>query len=511
MSRNRFLSAEYVYLVAAVAVWNTLCFVLPDFFDNPADGWKSVLTIALYVAALAVGQFAIAAVLSLNRYVAAACLPLYGVVGAVVSYYRVAFHATVNPALLDATLHTNMGTVAGVVSWQLFAWVVLQIVVSVLWIRWRWRIGRIPYPWAVLLVSIGLFAGWYWGNGRLHKSAGQRYPVHVISSVAEYVALQRSLNIPRRLPEVCEVNPADSLDIVMIIGEAARADHLSLNGYGRQTCPRLSVRDNVVSLPHVRSQHTHTASSVPHILTIADSLSPEKAYSTRSFIACLSRQGYQTAWISNQDYGRTYVSFIHEADTVIFPNASKTVFVFHPWYDTDMLPALQGLVKEQTGAHRLYVMHAIGSHWYYNNHVPDGCERFRPTVNNRVFAQNDSMALVNSYDNTIVSTDLFVDSVISLFTDRNAIVFYLSDHGESLGENGNWLHAAGAEETRYPAAIVWYSDKYAQTFPDKVEALETNRTKRYRTDYLFHSLLSAAGLRVVGADAENDLFRQSDE
>ena len=153
------------------------------------------------------------------------------------------------------------------------------------------------------------------------------------------------------------------------------------------------------------------------------------------------------------------------------------------------------------------MLHAIGSHWYYNNHVPDSCGRFLPTVTNRVFAQNDSMALVNSYDNTIVSMDLFVDSVISLFADRNAVLFYLSDHGESLGEDGNWLHAAGAEETRYPAALVWYSDRYAQLFPDKVAALEANCTKRYRTDYLFPSLLSAAGLRVEGADAENDLFR----
>ena len=498
-------------MVTAVALWNTLCFVLPDFFDNPADGWKGVLTIALYVTALTVGQFAIAALLTLNRHVAAVCLPLYAVLGAVVAYYRVAFHATVNPALVDATLHTNAGTVAGVVSWQLFAWIALQLVISLLWVRWRWRIGRIPYPWAVLLVSVVVFAGWYWGNGRLHKSAGQRYPFHVIRSVTEYAALQRSLNLPRQLPEVREVNPADSLDIVMIIGEAARADHLSLNGYGRQTCPRLSVRSNVVSLPHIWSQHTHTASSVPHILTPADSLSPEKAYSMHSFIACLSQQGYRTAWISNQDYGRTYVSFIHEADTVVFPNASKTVFVFHPWYDTDMLTDLQGLVSGQTDAHRLYVMHAIGSHWYYNNHVPAECEHFCPTVTNRVFAQNDSTALVNSYDNTIVSTDLFVDSVISLFTERNAIVFYLSDHGESLGENGNWLHAAGAEETRYPAAMVWYSDEYAKLFPAKVEALKENRTKRYRTDYLFYSLLSSAGLCAEGENAENNLFLRSDE
>ena len=116
------------------------------------------------------------------------------------------------------------------------------------------------------------------------------------------------------------------------------------------------------------------------------------------------------------------------------------------------------------------------------------------------------MAVINSYDNTIVSMDLFVDSVISLFKDRNAILFYLSDHGESLGERGNWLHAAGAKETKYPAAFVWYSEKYARTFPDKVAALKENRTKHFRTDYLFYSLLSAAGLQADGNNSSFDLF-----
>lgn len=498
---------RYLWFVLTVAVWNTLCFVLPDFLDSQTDGWKSAAIVLLYVAALGIGQVAIVSVLSLNRYVAAVGLPLYAGLGAVVAYYRVAFHAKLNPALIDAALHTNPAEAAGVISWQLIVWFVFQLLVAILWVRWRWRIGKVPYPWVVLLFSVALFAAWYWGNGRLHRSANQRYPLHVARSVSRYISLRRSVSLPRQVPELRSACPPDSLDVVMIIGESTRSDHLSLNGYPRQTCPRLSVRSNVVSLPSVYSAYTGTAESVPHILTPADSLSPGKAYTSCSFITCLARQGYTTAWLTNQDYGRTYAPFIFEADTVIAPNASKTVYVYHPWYDLDLLAPLEGLMRQQTGAHRLYVLHSIGSHWYYNNHVPSQCERFRPVITHRILTQNDSAAIVNSYDNTVVSMDLFVDSVISLFTRRNAIVFYLSDHGESLGENGNWLHAAGAEETKYPAALVWYSDKYAQTFPDKVVALKNNQTKRYRTDYLFYSLLSAAGMEATGNSPAFDIFR----
>ena len=209
----------YLWLVIATGIWNTLCFVLPDFFDSPTDGWRSVLTVIFYVCALGIGQVAIASLLALHRFVAALCLPLYAVLGAVISYYRVAFHATVNPALVDATLHTNMGTVSGVTSWQLIVWIIFQLLVSLLWVRWRWSIEKVQYAWAIMIGSIGLFAAWYWGNGRLHKSAAQRYPMHVIRSVGEYVSLQHASNLPRQIPHVQATATTDSLDIVMIKDE----------------------------------------------------------------------------------------------------------------------------------------------------------------------------------------------------------------------------------------------------------------------------------------------------
>ena len=85
-------------------------------------------------------------------------------------------------------------------------------------------------------------------------------------------------------------------------------------------------------------------------------------------------------------------------------------------------------------------------------------------------------------------------------------MLYLSDHGEALGENGKWLHAGSVEAMHYPAALVWYSDLYAQLYPKKVSALKENRTKKYRTDYLFYSILSAGGIEVESAKKDLDIF-----
>jgi glucan phosphoethanolaminetransferase (alkaline phosphatase superfamily) len=90
---------------------------------------------------------------------------------------------------------------------------------------------------------------------------------------------------------------------------------------------------------------------------------------------------------------------------------------------------------------------------------------------------------------------------------RCALVIYLSDHGESLGEDGYWLHAAGAEETKYPACVIWYSDRFAQQYPDNIEALHANKNNRYRTDFLFHSILSAAGIVVANTDSTINIFQ----
>ncbi len=292
-----------------------------------------------------------------------------------------------------------------------------------------------------------------------------------------------------------------------MIGESLRADHLQLNGYERETNPCLSRRRNVVSYPNICSQYTHTLASVPVILTRADSLHPEYQYTETSFAAILRQEGYHTAWISNQDMGETFAHFPAECDTAIWANAGKSTFVFSGWYDEELLPFMDRQLA--LGYSRnLLILHTIGSHWYYNNHVPENFDYFLPITDNRVVTNNTQEQVVNSYDNTARYMDAFVDSVIQRFEDRCAVVIYLSDHGESLGENGNWLHAAGAEETKHPACVVWYSDRYAKIYPEKVQALHKNAQQRYLTDFMFHSVLSAAQLYITGAETM-DIFFQS--
>lgn len=496
----------YILWMTGVTLWWVVCFLMPDFFDNPVDGWVSVVKIGGYLVALGIASFWIIYLIGLNRYVTAVVLPVFALAGAGVSYFRVAFHATITPMIVDATLHTNGGTIMGVVSWPLVLWLLFNALVAAAFIYWRFKQNDLPYAWVQALVVIGLLFGYYHMNARLHMSINQRFPYNIPHSLSEYAKQQQMQQADRESLPYEAVQMPDSIDIVFVLGEAARADHLQLNGYARETTPLLAARSNVISLPHIYSEYSYTTTSVPHILSPADSVHTARSGTHHSFLYTLRENRFASAWISNQDDGRTYTAFIHEADTVIFPNAGKSVFVFDPWYDEQLLPILDS-VRAQSAARNIYVLHAIGSHWYYNLHVPEQAQVFTPTTTNRIITSNTDEQIVNSYDNTIRYMDLFVDSVIQRFEDRCALVIYLSDHGEALGEDGQYLHASESEALHQPACFVWYSDKYAAMYPDKIKALVANQDKHYRTDFVFYSLLYAAGIEAEGDNAQVNIFR----
>lgn len=496
----------YLIFLTLLCLWSALCFVLPDFMDNPIINFRGALTIAIYVVAITISQFFLFYLASAYRGVFAVFLPIYALFGAIVSYYRVVYHATITPMIIDATLHTNAGTVAGVVSLDMFAWILLQLLVSACFVWFRWRKISLSYAWVHLLVATILFSGYYWANSRLHQSINQRYPMVLTHNVSEYCQLQRLRKQPRLPLHPITVSSTEPVDVIFILGEAMRADHLSLNGYERQTTPSLEKQTNCNFLPNVYSEYTYTAMSVPHILTAADSLQPEIAGQSYSFVRYFKEAGYRTYWISNQDMGHTYAAIIQEADSIIFPNAEKSVFVFDPWYDEDLIQQLDTLCSNELYPRNLYVLHTIGSHWYYNIHVPDSFQIFQPVATSRTVTHNSPEQVINSYDNTALYLDYILNSIMNRFANRCAIMLYLSDHGEALGENGKWLHAGSVDAMHYPAALVWYSDLYAQQYPKKVSALKENRTKRYRTDYLFHSILSAGGIEIERANKNLDIF-----
>lgn len=488
-------SLSFIGLLIVSTLWATISFILPDFWDNPIHGIRSVLTIIVYLSALGIATFFVLLLGTLQRHIACIFLPLFALLGSIVAYYRVTYHATITPIIIEVTLQTNPSEIASVFAWQLVVYILLNILIASALVLWRWRMGSIAYGWVGLLIGLIGLPVYYTCNDRIHQSINQRYPYNIPYNLIQYYQLAQTHTQSRTIYPIQVFDSRTDLTIILVLGEAIRADHLSLNGYYRPTTPRLMQRERLINLGNVFSMHTHTSASLPHILTPADTLHPDYAYSEESLIYYLHKAGYRTAWLSNQDLTESYSHFAYSADTTIFPNAEKSVFVFDGWDDFDLLPPLSDLLA--SSGKQLYVLHTIGAHWYYNNHVTPETKVFLPTTTSRIVTENDPLSVINSYDNCIVTMDCFLDSLYSIIPNTPTVIIYQSDHGESLGENGNWLHAAGAEETKHPAGFILYNELFEKSYPELISYYQQLANSPQNTDYVFPLVLKTAGIELL--------------
>lgn len=120
--------------------------------------------------------------------------------------------------------------------------------------------------------------------------------------------------------------------------------------------------------------------------------------------------------------------------------------------------------------------------------------------------------VINAYDNTIVKTDDFLAKLYAQLKDYDAIVVYVSDHGQLLGEHGRFLHAIGGTGTEYPEQknipfFFWYSDLFAEKHGDIVAALKQASTsgKIFTHDYLYHTVIALGGIRSKAVEPQLDI------
>ena len=492
--------------VTVITIVYALVFTLSEFADSPYSNFHDFMVLAFQWVSIAVGTFGLLYVLSINKYVFAVTLPLLVAFSTFLTYFRYTVNATLTPMTIELALINDLRTNMQVVSWQLILLVLFSVVVSfaVIWVRWK----KISFtrPYLHLLVALGII---FMTNSlipQLKRPLTQRMPYSIYYTFKTYFEIRNVAAEQRTAFTSDAIANSDSLVVVFVIGESLRSDHLQINGYERETTPYLAKENNLVSLPNIYSEECFTHTSVPQIMTRADSINPQRAYDEQSFVTIFNNAGFKTSWIANQESVSTYAYFMNECDTLIYINGSKSVYTFDKWLDEDILPYLDEELQDSNPA-QLHIVHSIGSHWWYNSHYTDDFELYTPVIKSRVVSSNTKEEMINSYDNTILYTDYFLKETIDLIRNKKSILVYLSDHGESLGEDGYYLHGTDRPELHHPAAFVWYSDKYERSFPERIASLKKNSDKRHRSDYLFHSIIDAADITTEYIDPQLSIFR----
>ncbi|MEN3274373.1 MAG: hypothetical protein V7631_163 [Massilia sp.] len=313
-----------------------------------------------------------------------------------------------------------------------------------------------------------------------------------------------------------QADPAKAPDtIVMVLGESARFDRWSLNGYARQTNPLLAQEPNLIALQDLITSVSATRLSVPVILSRKPAMQSLKdGFTEKSFLSAFREAGYKTFWLSNQiSFGKfdTPVSvFAQEADEVDFLNLGG--FTDHSNHD-EVLLAPFGRALRDPAPKKLIVLHTLGSHWNYAQRYPARFDRWQPSlfgVAKPVLTDGAiEPQLNNSYDNSILYTDWFLAQLIGqLKAGRGAAaLMYVADHGQTLydGACRQVFHGHNNQHEFHVPAFAWYSDAYASRFPDKVVQLRKHRAARLSTENVFHTLVDLGDIRYPGETLERSI------
>ncbi|MBI3783886.1 MAG: lipid A phosphoethanolamine transferase [Deltaproteobacteria bacterium] len=341
------------------------------------------------------------------------------------------------------------------------------------------------------------------------------YPHNLIRGTVTYV--RNKLEMDERIAHRRDVGnegagwqnepPAD-FAVVVVLGESARADHFSINGYGRPTTPALAATRNLVSFANVTSCATMTRASVPCLMTRATASTMSVSLDETSFISIFNRLGFTSAWLSANgvygDHDSAVSAIAKEASVREFrcsnPRADGVVL------DGDLVPALDRFLDNHSGR-LLAVLHTEGSHWPYDARYPSSFARFTPAFDHSTFVSWDHEPLINAYDNSVLYTDAVLAQIIERLRHRYALMLYVADHGEMLGEDGRYMHGQECPEVRHVPMLWWASDSFLDAHPQRFARLKNRRYEAVSHDYVFHSLLDCAGIKSPAIDPNLSLCR----
>jgi lipid A ethanolaminephosphotransferase len=462
------------------------------------------------------------------RITAAATL----IIASVTGFYMSEFGVAIDPSIVRSVVETDTREAATLLSTSFFVHVGLfgilpAIVVSLIPLRRQ----RLPHELAVkvslIVASILVPAAAIYGNyleisfyAQAHRNVRLfMNPVYPFYATGQYLAELFQTHAttaaiePNDIVRPVETEAHKPLAIVLVLGETARADHWALNGYERDT-NRYTTTHEVVNYPDVTACGTSTADSLPCIFSplTRDEFSHVEAARHENLLALMKRLAIDVRWIDNSTGCK---GLCDDADFVsVAGDDDAALCDTHGCYDELLLRELErNLAATQTDM--LIVLHERGSHGpTYHQNVPSNAKAYFPECTLDTFRDCDDQSLKNAYDNTILYSDRVLGEVIdylqSVESEFDTALLYVSDHGESLGENGIYLHGfpyvlAPESQTRVPM-MFWASDSfYGRSGIDR-GCLQSSSSEPHSHDSIFHTVVGLAEAGGTGYRDELDVL-----
>ena len=508
-------------LIVIIAIFFTLFYNF-SFFTNvvntyPLDGLNIVhfFSVGILLTSLVVFLFTLFS----SEYTTKPILIITLVVSSFAAYFMDTYHVVIDDSMIRNSLQTNLSESSDLFSLKLVLYVFFLALIPTYFV-YKIKIEYKPFKkeiftklktlflsLAVILVILFSFSKFYTSFFREHKPL--RYhinPIYWMYSIGKYVdnSVNSEASVLKTVGEDAKINEEshhDEIDktelIIMVVGEAARANRFSLNGYEKQTNPLLE-KEEVYNFPNMYSCGTSTAESVPCMFSIFDKADYDykKGIGTENIVDVLKHtKKVNVLWRDNNSDSKGVALRTDFED--YRTSKTNTMCDEVECRDEGMLVGLENYIQKHKGEDILIILHQMGNHGpaYYKRY-PKEFEKFTPVCKTNQLEECTQEEVSNAYDNAILYTDYFLSKVINFLKpyskDYETAMLYMSDHGESLGENGLYLHGLpyfmAPDEQKHIASFIWFGDGDMKE-DINTQKLATYKDKKFSQDNLFHTLL----------------------
>lgn len=455
---------------------------------------------------------------------------------AAANYFMHSFGTVIDTNMIENVFESNAQEAGALISRTWAIWMLLMGILPVAIIssvrirhgqRWWWSLlqrlaGALGALLVILLMAV-LFYKDYASLVRNNKGLVKMItPANIVSGTGHYVD-QRWLQGSQQLVKIgqdARKGPLIAAEqkktlVVLVVGETGRAEDFSLGGYNRDTNPQLQ-QQQVIYYPQASSCGTETAVSVPCMFSNMprEHYDANLAHHQEGLLDVLSHAGVSVLWRENDGGCKGACDRVPHTDMTLW---NLTQYCHDGFCLDDVL--LHNLDNYIGSLHNdgIIVLHQMGSHGpaYYQRY-PAEFRRFTPTCDSNQIQDCDHQALVNTYDNSLLYTDDMLSRTIDKLkglSDRfNVALVYLSDHGESLGEHGMYLHGAPymfapSQQTHIPL-LMWMSPGYASAYHINQGCLRQQATETpVSQDNLFHTLLGMFNIQTGEYQPQLDMIR----
>lgn len=494
-----------------LSIFTTLAFHIPAFkavLDNIESGWNGVLIFAsVAILMLAVNYFFYYLLLWLGRTVGKFIIAFTFIADAISLYFINTYEVLITDMMMGNVFNTRFSEAEGFFSLSAVLYILFLGIPPCIYLfakrtdyntfkSFLKNIGT-----SLLIIALVVLANMrntLWIDNNSTQLGSLLMPwSYTVNSIRYYNKVKKRNQKEILLPDATITN--DSKDVcVLIIGESARRQNFSLYGYERDTNPLLA--GDSVKTYIANSAATYTTAAVKAIL---DHKETGKLYEILPNY--LYRNGADVIWRS-YNWGQPplhiekYIT--HRGLAEKYPDADAR-------YDGLLLAGLKDEINASDNNKLLIILHLSTSHGpTYNQKYPAEFETFKPVCQTVEISTADKQELLNAYDNTILYTDYIVHSVIEILkeiTDRRCCMMFVSDHGESLGEDNLFMHGmpkniAPKEQFEIPF-IVWQNDK-------NTGMKDFDEVEQY---YVFHSVMNYLGMRSEIYNEEMNIFEPNED